>query len=102
MNKSAQTMTRYLLGELSDSEQAALEEKYFTDPKVFDKMVKAENELVDNYARGLLNPEWREKIEQNYVAHPKRRDRAEFAHTLATKHDQFQADGALRVVRWAS
>ncbi len=66
MNKSAQKMTRYLLGELSDSEQAALEEKYFTDPQVFDKMVKAENELVDNYGRGLLSPQSREKFEQYY------------------------------------
>jgi anti-sigma factor RsiW len=98
MNKSAQTMTRYLLGELSDSEQAALEEKYFTDPQVFDKMVKAENELVDNYARGLLDPESREKFEQYYLAHPKRRERAEFAQTLVTKLHQFEADGAVALV----
>ncbi len=95
-------MTRYLLGELSDSEQAALEEKYFTDPQVFDKMVKAENELVDNYARGLLNPESREKFEQYYLAHPKRRERAEFAQTLVTKLDQFEADGAVALVRQVS
>jgi anti-sigma factor RsiW len=101
MNKSAQTMTRYLLGELSDSEQAALEEKYFTDPEVFDKIVKAENELVDDYARGRLNPESREKFEQYYLAHPKRRERAEFAQTLVTKLDQFEADrsGAVALVR---
>jgi anti-sigma factor RsiW len=87
-------MTRYLLGELSDSEQAALEEKYFSDPQVFDEMVKAENELVDNYARGRLNPESREKFEQYYLAHPKRRERAEFAQTLVTKLDQFEVDRA--------
>ena len=92
-------MTRYLLGELSDSEQAALEEKYFTDPQVFDKMVKAENELVDNYARGLLNPESREKFEQYYVAHPKRRERAEFAQTLVTKLDQFETHRSEPLVR---
>ena len=94
-------MTRYLLGELSDSEQAALEEKYFTDPQVFDKMVKAENELVDNYGRGLLSPQSREKFEQYYLAHPKRRERAEFAQTLVTKLDQVEADqaSALALVR---
>ena len=92
-------MTRYLLGELSDSERAALEEKYFTDPKVFDDMVKAENELSDNYARGLLNPESREKFEQYYLAHPKRRERAEFAQTLVTKLDQFETDRSEPLVR---
>ncbi len=99
MDKSAQTLTRYLLGELSDSEQAALEEKYFTDPQVFDKMVKAENELVDNYARGLLNPESREKFEQYYLAHAKRRERAEFAQTLVTKLDQFETHRSESLVR---
>jgi hypothetical protein len=99
MNTSAQTMTRYLLGELPDSQQAALEEKYFTDPKVFDDIVKAENELVDNYARGLLNPESREKFEQYYLAHSKRRERAEFAQTLVTKVDQFETDRSGTLVR---
>jgi hypothetical protein len=35
MDESEQMMTRYLLGELSESEQSALEEKYFIDPQVF-------------------------------------------------------------------
>src|SRR5713101_766427 len=94
MNESEQTMARYLLGELSDAEQAALEEKYFTDPQVFDKMVKTENELVDDYARGRLTPQLRERFEQYYLAHPKRRERAKFAQALATKLDQIEADHA--------
>ncbi len=88
MNESARTIIRYLLGELSDSEQTALEDKYFTDPQVFDKMVKTENELVDNYARGRLNPQLRERFEQYYLADPQRRERAKFAQVLVAKLDQ--------------
>ena len=85
-------MVRYLLGELSDSEQAALEEKYFTHPQVFDELVKAENELVDDYACGRLSPQLRKRFEQYYLAHSKRRERAKFAQALATKLDQVGSD----------
>jgi hypothetical protein len=92
MNESEQTMVRYLLGELSDSEQAALEERYFTHPRVFDELVKAENELVDDYACGRLSPQLRERFEQYYLAHPKRRERTKFAQALATRLDQVGSD----------
>ncbi len=94
MDESEQTMRRYLLGELSESEQTALEEKYFTDPKVFDQVVKAEQELVDNYARGRLSRPVRERFEQSYLIHPKRRERARFAETLVIKLDQIEASNA--------
>ena len=48
-------MRRYLLGELSESEQSDLEEKYFTDPQVFNQVLKTERELVDAYVRGQLS-----------------------------------------------
>ncbi len=84
-------MIRYLLGELSDSERAALEEKYFTHPQVFEEMVKAENELVDDYACGRLSPHLRERFEQYYLAHPERRERANFAQALVTKLEQVES-----------
>jgi hypothetical protein len=87
-------MQRYLLGELSEAEQSALEQEYFTDRQVFDKMVRAENELVDNYARDQLTPQLRERFEQYYLAHPKRRERMKFAQALLTKLDQVEADHA--------
>jgi hypothetical protein len=91
MNESQQIFTRYLLGELSEAERVALEERYFSDPQVFDEIVKAENELVDNYARGRLSPELRERLEQYYLAHPRRRERIQFAQALVTRLDQIAA-----------
>src|SRR2546427_2600392 len=92
MPESDQTMTRYLLGELSEAEQAALEEKYFMDQQVFDQIGEAENELVDNYARGRLTPQLRERFEHYYLAHPKRRERTKFAQALVAKLDQIEAE----------
>ena len=82
-------MQRYLLGELPDSEQAALEQEYFKDGRLFEQMVQVENELVDKYARGLLSPTTRDRFEKYYLAHPKRRERAKFAQALAAKVAEF-------------
>ena len=95
MDASDQVMTRYLLGELSESEQAALEEKYFTDPRVFDQVLKAESELVDNYVRGRLSTQTRERFEQSFLIHPRRRERVKFAEALATRLDQIEGSRAV-------
>lgn len=82
MDNSSQTMTRYLLGQLSEQEQAALEKRYFSDPDVFTQVLEVESALVDDYARGRLSSEQREQFEQSYLTNSSRRDRVEFAKAL--------------------
>ena len=91
MDELEQIATRYLLGELSEQEQAALEESYFRDPKVFDQVLQVESELVDAYARGQLSTEMRERFEQSYLKDPSRRNRVEFAKSLTTRIDERDA-----------
>lgn len=81
-------MMRYLLGELSEPEQSALEERYFADPQIFNEVLETESELVDGYVRGQLANEVRERFEQSYMAHPARSERVKFAAALATRLDQ--------------
>jgi hypothetical protein len=88
MDESEQIITNYLLGELSEDEQTALEEKYFNDRELFDRVVQVESDLVDKHARGLLSPKTRARFEFHYLAHPERRERAKFAAALAAKVDQ--------------
>ena len=86
---------RYVLGELPEADQVALEQAYFNDQRLFAQMVQAENELVDKYARGLLSPPTRKRFEEYYLAHPKRRERAKFAETLAARLDQMKEVGVV-------
>jgi hypothetical protein len=88
MDKSEQIMTRYLLGELSEPEQRELEERYFTDPQVFDRVLRTESELIDGYVRGQLSNVARERFEQSYLVHPERRERVKFAEALLSRLDQ--------------
>jgi hypothetical protein len=88
MNNQEQRLRRYLLGEMPETERTALEQEYFSDQRLFELMVQVENELVDKYARGLLRQPTRDRFEQFYLAHPKRRERAKFAETLVAKLEQ--------------
>lgn len=91
MDDSKQMMKRYLLGELSEQEQVALEERYFGDPNVFNEVLQVESELVDAYARGQLSTEMRERFEHSYLKHSARRNRVEFAKSLTTRIDEREA-----------
>ena len=95
MNLLEQTVTRYLLGELSEAEQAAIEEQYFSNPQTFNEITKVESELVDNYVRGRLSAPVREQFEKFYLAHPSRRERVKFAEALATRLDQIDRPGTI-------
>lgn len=90
---------RYLLGELLEPEQAALEDEYLNDDESFERMVAVENELVDGYARGRLTERERQQFEGHYLAHPDRRERADFARALRARLDQHAA-AAAEPVSW--
>ena len=72
----------YLLGDLPEEEQLALERDYFTNPEMFERVWEIENELVDRYVRGRLNPDETRLFEQNYMASPVHRERVKFAKCL--------------------
>lgn len=90
MNELDQIARRYLLGELSEQEQSALEERYFRDPLVFNQVLQVESELVDAYSRGQLSAEIRARFENSYLKHPARRKRVEFAKALTTRIDEHE------------
>jgi hypothetical protein len=92
---SKQRLTDYLLGNLTEAEQSALESEFFNHPVVFDELVSTETALVDDYARGRLSGPALARFEQHYLAQPRLRDRARFAQLLTKTIDDL--DGAASV-----
>jgi len=80
---------RYLLGDLPESEQAALEERYFADNETFERICESENRLVDQYVRGRLNSAERARFETHYLASPVHRRRVATARNLLAAADEF-------------
>src|SRR5215475_12657000 len=86
--EQGERMTRYLLGDLPESEQAEVEQEYFADQEKFEEVWAAENELVDRYVRGRLPRGERELFERNYLQSPKHRERVALARRLIEAADR--------------
>jgi anti-sigma-K factor RskA len=81
-------MVRYLLGDLSASESEAIEERSLRDRQYFEELLAVEEELVDDYVRGMLPAERRRQFEQFWLISPERQERVAIAKGLL---DTFQA-----------
>jgi hypothetical protein len=92
--EQAERMARYLLGDLPETEQIAVEQEYFTDPEKFEDVWAAENDLVDRYVRGRLSRGERELFERNYLQSPKHRERVALARKLLEAADRQAAESS--------
>ena len=72
-------ITDYLLGELPDPDQKALEARYFVDDALFEQLLAIEDEMIERYARGEVTPAERAQFERHFLASPARRKRVRFA-----------------------
>lgn len=78
-------MLRYLLGDLPETEQLRLEERFFTDDEFYQQMLALEDELKYDYAQGLLTATQRAQFEQRFLATPEKRQQAAVAGLLLDK-----------------
>lgn len=77
-----QRMRRYLLGDLPEAEQLALEAGFFSDANLLEQMQDIETDLVDEYVRGALSNAERQQFERHYLTTPAHRERVAFAREL--------------------
>jgi hypothetical protein len=77
-----QTIVRYLLNELSEEDQARLEDAYLADGSLFEQVRAMEEELIEDYVKGDLSGPERRLFERHYLASEQRRARIETARQL--------------------
>lgn len=77
-------LTEYLLGALPEAEAERFDELSFTDEEFIAALQSAENDLVDDYARGGLDGATLRRFETHYLASPLRREKVAFAETMRT------------------
>src|SRR6185312_11187358 len=75
-------IVRYLLGRLSQEQQAELESAFMSDDAVFEELLVVENELRDAYDRGELSGADRRDFEQRLLRTPRQRKAQQFAQAL--------------------
>ena len=80
-----QDAIRYFLGELSETEQAAVEDRFFTDADFSDRLDEVETDLIDSYVRGELSAPQSQKFNEKFLVSERRRARVKAAAALWEK-----------------
>src|SRR4051794_18731950 len=76
-------LVRYLLGELSESDQAVVKDRAFAESEYLGALEAAEADLIDTYVRGGLLESDRRAFARQFLNSPNRRRKVEFARALA-------------------
>jgi TolA-binding protein len=76
-------IARYLLGDLPEEQQVAIEDRAFADKDYFALVTAVENDLIDEYVNHELSATERRQFETRFLASSERRKRVEFAKALA-------------------
>jgi hypothetical protein len=75
-------MMKYLLGNLSATEEEAFEEEFFADGETFAHLLAVENDLVDGFIKGELTGTDRRRFANRLLATPEGRQKLENAQAL--------------------
>jgi len=78
-HSEATLLRRYLLGQSNVDERSAVERRLMTDQQFLDDLTRAEEELIDEYARGNLAPDEKDRFEALFLNAPERREKIAFA-----------------------
>jgi hypothetical protein len=87
-DRNENMIRRYLLGELSETEQTAFEEELLEDRDKFDRVWTIENELIDSYVRDEMSDADRRLFERHYLSSPLHRKRVEVAESFLSEIDR--------------
>lgn len=72
----------YFLDELTETEQDLVHERLLTDPEFFEASLIIEDELMDDYALGLLSPKDQVRVQESLLKSPQQFSRVQFTRTL--------------------
>ena len=75
-------ISQYLLGELPEEQQVAIEDRAFSDKEYLATITAVENDLIDEYVRGELSANDQQRFESRFLVSAERRKRVEFAKAL--------------------
>lgn len=101
-DEDRKTVRRYLLQQLSDSEQQALELRLLTDDAVSEELTFVEDELIDQYLGSELSRRERARFEEIFLADATRKQKLQAAKALRRYLDKIPPAPASKSFRWFS
>jgi anti-sigma factor RsiW len=83
--RSEKAMKQFLLGTAPEQDSRALEDLYFQDAEIFDRLLEIDDALLDGYLDDTLTSDERHAFERSLETHPGRRQRLLLVRNLAAK-----------------
>lgn len=80
--KERETIRQYLLGQAPQEDSSRLEEQLLTDGALYEELLIAEDELIDQYLSDKLSQPERHSLETHFLLAPERKQRLRFAQAL--------------------
>lgn len=77
-----QAIRRYLLGALPQKQAEELEQRLLVDAELYEELLIAEDELVDQFLSGAMPALEQEQVEAHFLRSPERQEQVRFARTL--------------------
>jgi CHAT domain-containing protein/lipoprotein NlpI len=81
-------LRRYLLGELSETEEAEVEVRLLSDESYFEELELVENELIDEYAWNTAGADERTKLEKRLLRSKQQQQKLAFAMALDAESEE--------------
>src|SRR5437867_293706 len=78
-------LRQFLLGDIQEEERAQIERLFISDPRSKERILVAEEDLIEDYLEGSLSPDQKQKFLAQYGYTPRRLRRLEITR-LIRKH----------------
>ena len=95
-----QQLRRYLLGELTEAEQAGIENQIFSSKDFFNTLEAVEDDLIDDFARGRMTQAAKATFLQNYATSTERKQRIALAELMARRQSIKVVPPRSMLLRW--
>jgi hypothetical protein len=88
IDQSPYWIKKFLLGELTEADQTAIERELLSDKEKFEQVCAVEDDLIDSYLRGKMSRADHERFEIHYLASQYNRERVASAQILIAEIDR--------------
>jgi len=95
-----QKIQKFFFGKMAEDERFEFEKDFAANPELLDEMRAFENDLIEKYVRGWMNPAEKAEFEKQFLNTEKRRQKVEFSRQLINEIRQETKNKAEKESIW--
>ena len=88
---SKNLIKKFFFGEMTEDERIEFEDNFLANAGLFEEIKAFEDDLIEKYVRGWMNPAESSKFEQAFLTTKKRRERVEFSRQFIKQVEELKS-----------